>query len=288
MGIVTIFIIILPFLQYPDALKKMAAVLFSVRIRGFAHPAPTFWFFIGDFNISWVSQNIHEEKNRDPMIPLPFIIQLITALYFFRLMLKTGKKKLLLSCFTVYSFMTFLFGYSMHEKHLHYAFLTLVLQPGLFKDILPYFLVGSVISLAPAGCTLELMYYLLPYGFIMSYAAWIGCEYLQKLDSSEQNKPAEIKSLITKLYYFGKTHRQILFTIIATTAAVTLTGFIDAMEVYNYKCLYRRMIESHVHKCGFILLFCGIIWLWTIAIQKASEKKNNKVKNDYDLVESKE
>jgi hypothetical protein len=166
-GIITLNISILPMMFDPECTKKMYSVLFSTTYRGYIHPAPTFWSFISGYMVT-VDQ---EEARLSPLVSV--VIQLICAILLFYFLQYNVSKTHFLKAYIIFGATAYIFGYSIHEKHIHYMLIGMLLIMAKYKEYLTIIIAINCASVFPHACMQKNNFTYLFYGIFMTGVAYL-------------------------------------------------------------------------------------------------------------------
>ncbi len=278
-GLVTLFVSLLPMLPTPGAILTMLRVLFPIKIRGFIHPAPTFWNAINQF-----MTKVDLEENRGPFIPLPFLIQVAAGVLLFAMIMRRPTKRFFLMSFTTFSLTSYLFGYSVHEKHLQYTMLTFLLLPRMFAEYYTFVMLVSVMALYPIACVIYNSAYILVFGAAIVLVTYFFEQSELRTEEAETYNP--ILPEASRSCYAGavfclnalKNKSQNLLFALAAIMLALLGVHGNAILFFGYHCLCEGMFEDFMYKCECVALLAVCAWVWLSTYLESIQVRRKKGK----------
>ncbi len=266
-GIATLVVSLLPMMGKPESMLAMARVLFPLRIRCFYNPAPTFWAAIKD-----LLTTMDTEEGRTRFLFLPYVIMVTVAVcIYIAIARREPTKRLMVAAYVTFSVGAFLFGFFVHEKHAHYIYVAMLLEPTLYKDFFTFFMLISVWSLVPITCYSGNNPHIAIYGSLI-----LALCYLFEADmrDSESAKPAPRKTRCffrNSIYFLVRNSR----TILCLTAGVVLAnylGFVKSFATGQYKCDFTGVFDEMTFTYGFVGMLLVFYWAWMVLLFLSREK----------------
>ncbi len=258
-GVSTLVIVCLPLLVRPPAFHNMVKVITHINFRGFINPCPSFWNIFKDF--------VGREKAEEillPYIPLIFYFFLAVTFIMAPFMFKKPTKDLFCAGFNIFGITLYLFGFSIHEKHIHYMLMTLILNPWEYRRYIAFVLVLSTWSMLPTACfdSNDLLLWEYGTGFITYIVLYEKRLLLFKepLAGSE----AEQKGFIIRAINFFNTHAKKLLAGSFLSMFSVLTAYVITTKQEIYQCTYGSYYEDTSVKIIFLWMMVYYVYQWLV------------------------
>ncbi len=270
-GVVTLFAVLLPLLLRPPAYTRMYNVIFGTKVQGLVHPAPTIWYFI---------RLIYGEVVINEWITIPFTIYAVVTVLLIPLVFKRPCKEVCLTSFVVFGITHAMFGYIVHEKHIQYMYLALLLIPFEYANYLPYVLCVSAWNIYPLTTRLQSTYYSFFYNvgfvaFVVLFGASFQTSYLAKADpqadKSGCNKIVQTESRIGRVILWVldglKEKTEWLLPALIAMMFYSYATEENATRFYNHRGHEFDLICDFMIKCTFVALTVFYVYCWTVLLK---------------------
>ncbi len=261
-GVLTLAGVCLPLFLEPPAFQNMLGVITHFSDRSFIHPTPSFWNVFKDFvGRGRIDDFLNPFINY--MLVIPGAVTLVGMPFVF----KKPTQKMFAAYFTVVALTMYHFGFSMHEKHVHYACLTILLYPQMYRGFLVYFFSLTAAALLPTVCYRHSDTSLWIYGtFFLAFSIYYDCWALPReilitpKQRSEQN-------------WFERHSGRLTLAAVSSVFCLLVGYIIGSTMNKFYVCDFFSMYEDVLHKVLFFWHFVFYIYAWTVMFKVYREEE---------------
>ena len=267
-GVITLAVVCAPLLLDPPGFKNMMGVITHINFRGFLNPCPSVWNIFKDI----VGRDYFEVRFL-PYIPFIFYFFAGVALIMAPFIFKKPTKDMFCAAFNIFGLTVYHFGFSIHEKHIHYMLMTFTLNPWEYRRFYAMTYLLSAWSMLPTACFERNDALLWKYGtgflfFIILYERLILNKSMisvaaSKSISSEDSKPGFILTALNSIVKYEKR-------ILAGAFLSMLTVIIPYIATTNktlYYCYYDSFYEDTSVKVIFVWMMFIYAYSWLIFLK---------------------
>lgn len=256
-GVMTLVAVCGPLLLQPPAFDSMVRVL--LQTRDFVHPSPTIWCVVKDFVGRW--------QANDMLIPyivhfyvsfLAFAIALVPFLFL------KHNHRMFMSYYTLFALTTFIFGYSVHEKHIQYAILMVSLYPQVYKGFITYLQLMSAMMFFPTSCMVGSEQVMWAYAAVYTVFSVIYEFVLVPSDPVYDKYLENNNGKFARIAKLFRNHGASFLIGCALSMIMTMGMYMFARVMDNYKCTFTAMFEDSTVKILFGWLFMFYLYSWVV------------------------
>jgi len=256
-----IFIVFLPFLQYKGVFKRIIHILFFKR--DLIDTTPTFWYFTELFLEASGKSRLEVKA----ILVAKFLI-LPNILIWVKLFKKANKISdhlKFLMMFSGFALIYFIFGYSIHTKHImYYYFGLLFMMPYLME----YFTFTNMIFAMAMFCQsfrYENQFSAMYHGFAYIAVSWLfeenNVKALEFHEYAINQKKDIINSAELKFHYFMSKNRRVLTAIMLFILGICLIFLSITTDMYEYDAVLNFWpVERVAFNTGFFALMILVFY----------------------------
>ena len=261
-GIGTVAVTFIPMLIVsPIAIKRMVLVVTNVQERTLLSPAPTFWKGLNQLIFS-----SPEDQYRPIFYTISFALAILAFLATLPFIFYKPTTKMYLNMFTAFGTTLYFFGFSLHEKHIHFALLSMMLQPELYRNYFTAVQAICVWSLFPTACSAgnDALIFTYGMGFVaLAYLfEWALREETAEYELVRMKKESDSVIVPPALQWLNQ-HSLFITHLIIGCVIVTYAIYEIIQPVFNYSCYVDGINEELLfYKGGFVGMAIFMAWVW--------------------------
>ncbi len=249
LGCLTLLAVCAPMLLHPPAFQNMINVITHFMDRGYLHPTPSFW---NVFN-NYYSRRVALESILPPN--KTFYIHAAAALFGAPFVMWRPNHRVLAAYYTVIAITLYLFGFAVHEKHIHYACLTILLYPHMYKGFHVYLFGLTTASLLPTVCLRHSDTSLWLYGtFFTLYSVYYEYWVLPRAKEKDGLKPNWIQ----------RNSGRITAAAVASSLCLIFGYVVASTMNKHYKCTFYSEYEDVLMEVLFGWHFLFYLYTWVV------------------------
>ncbi len=250
-GVTTLFVICCPLLLHPPAFQNMINVITHFNDRGFIHPMPSIWNVVKDF----VGRNRAEDLLR-PYINYTFAMIGAVTVFGIPFIFRKPTKHMFAAYYTVVALTMYLFGFCIHEKHVHYACIMILLYPELYRGYLVYLFALTTGTMLPTVCSRHSETSLRNYAafftlFSVYYEYWA-------LPRACPPSPKEQPNWFER--HSGRLTAGAVASVLCVLVGYSTGSTLDR----GYKCFFTSYYEDTIVKVEFVWFAIFYLYAWTV------------------------
>ncbi len=256
-GILTIVAVCAPLLLQPPAFQDMMKVLFLQR--DFVHQTPSVWCVVKDFLGRWRTNDIL----------MPYVLYIYVFFFIFAVVLspflfKKPSPRMFMAHYNLFAMTTYIFGFSVHEKHIQYVILVVLLYPQVYRGFLTYLQVISAMMFFPTSCMVGSEQVMWKYAAFFTVFSLIYEYMIVPADPVSEKYLTDNKGVFAGLTRFFRHQGPALLlgSVLSMICAMGMYMFTKKMD--NYKCTFSSMFEDSSVKVVFGWLFIFYIYNWFV------------------------
>lgn len=272
-GLLTLVIMSLPFLL--DEKSKMISILFDLKSRGYVHPAPTFWTLLNYF----ISIDDSPEKRLSPFLAI--IIQIAVAFIFFFFLMKKRSSHIFLMTFTQFGITYFMFGYAIHEKHIHYMYMSFLLQPLVYKEYSTILMIITSSSLFLMGFHDNTEISVFAHAVFIVAISYLFEENMKTYAENNRNRNKNIRQ--GNWIYNLSRYCSEAFISLSGSMKILLTAiefgmyliYKNAIDNFGYPRNYETNFDNSIILFDSFPMIPFFIWSWLLLLQEVFSPEDN-------------
>ncbi len=272
-GVLTLAVTLVPFiLTDPVVIPRMFLVMTRMKERFLVNPTASLWMLAKQA----IPENIDSEHKGLTYL-LTWIPTILAMLALCRMLWRRPTPKNYLVAFSMMGMVMYFIGYSMHEKHIHYMFMSFLLLPNSFGRYFAFAQALSTWVFFPTACTASNTIFMSIYAALFLPPVWLFENQLRnEADRCDQIERAKEKCGFHSAWPVLDWMNQnswIATRLLMGTMATTVAIYLAIRPIFHYPCYMHGINEE-------LLFFKGcsvaggwfFLWLWLAGWREISER----------------